>query len=401
VTSRARSTAWIAPLLGAAVSLSACTPRDVGEAGPPPPSDTSVVLSQLAADGPEDVPAALDGLTGPGLPEPLVDPADIVDGGAPPDGIPPLDHPRFERTGDVDWLDDDEQVLALRVGEEMRAYPVQIMLFHEIVNDTVGGVPVAVTYCPLCNSALAYDRRAAGRVLSFGTSGKLYFSDLVMYDRQTRSLWPQIEGRAVAGVLTGTELDAHPVATISWQQWKESAPDGWVLSRRTGFNRGYGINPYVQEDDRATWPGMYWGPVDNRMALMKQPVIGIRSDTDDLAVDADLVRRQRVLPTTVGGEEVVLWWEPGARSSLERLHVGEGRDVGTTGVFWPVVRGQSLHFRPGPEGFVDAETGSTWDVLGVAVDGPLAGERLRPVQHVSTFWFAWAAYRPDTRVHTD
>jgi len=136
-------------------------------------------------------------------------------------------------------------VLSLTLGTETRAYPVQVLIWHEIVNDTVAGTPVAVTYCPLCNSALAFDRRVAGRVVSFGTSGRLYQSDLVMYDRQTESLWPQLELRAVAGMLTGTTLRPYPVSTVAWADWRRANPDGWVLSRETGHARDYGRNPYV------------------------------------------------------------------------------------------------------------------------------------------------------------
>ena len=133
----------------------------------------AVPLPQVPAGPEEDVPSALREPGAPGLPLPTVDVAEIDDGGQPPDGIPALDAPRFQRTGDVRWVDDDEQVLVVEVGGEARAYPVQVLTHHEIVNDTVAGVPVAVTYCPLCASGVAFDRRVAGRVLSFGTSGML------------------------------------------------------------------------------------------------------------------------------------------------------------------------------------------------------------------------------------
>src|SRR5262249_1671449 len=153
------------------------------------------------------------------------------------DGIPAIDQPRFLRAAQVSFLSANEPVLALQIGGDARAYPVQILIWHEIVNDTVDGVPVAVTYCPLCNSAIAYGRRAAGRVPSFGTSGMLYNSNLVMYDRQTQSLWVQFTGQAVAGVLTGHQLQPYPMQTVSWADWRAGHPDGWVLSRDTGYTR--------------------------------------------------------------------------------------------------------------------------------------------------------------------
>src|SRR6516162_300965 len=183
----------MAAILACALSATACA---AGTAAPHQPTahqaaPTSVALPQVPASGREHVPSALYGTVvygpaGAGLPRPLVNPADIIPGGPPPDGIPAIDHPRFLRPAQVSFLSADEPVLALQIGADARAYPVQILIWHEIVNDTVGGVPVTITYCPLCNTAIAYDRRAAGRVLSFGTSGLLYDSNLLMYDRQTR-----------------------------------------------------------------------------------------------------------------------------------------------------------------------------------------------------------------------
>ena len=181
------------------------------------------------------MPSALEQFSGDGLPEPLIPATDLLDGGPPPDGIPPIDEPRFHQARDVDFLADTEPVLAVEVEGESRAYPVQIMIWHEIVNDTIGGLPVTITYCPLCNTAVGVDRRLDdGRVLSFGTSGRLYRSSLVMYDRQTESLWSHFDGRALAGALTGTELERIPVQTLSWGDWLRQNPDGIVLSRDTG-----------------------------------------------------------------------------------------------------------------------------------------------------------------------
>ena len=365
--------------------------RDTGPAAVP--------LPQVAAGPREKVPSALRSPGAAGLPEPTVDLADVVDGGQPPDGIPALDAPRFQRTGDVHWVDDPEQVLVLEAGGEARAYPVQVLTQHEIVNDTVGGVPVAVTYCPLCASGVAFDRRVEDRVLSLGTSGRLYRSDLVMYDRQTESLWPQIEGRAIAGALTGAELDVLPASLVSWEQWRSAHPDGWVLSRQTGFDLPYGSNPYYQYDDKVSLPLFLAGPVDNRIEWLKQPVLGIESGDDALAIDIEALRIDGVREVVVGGREMTVWWLPGSRSSLDGFAVGEGREVGTTAVFEPTVDGRRLSFRPLGDGTVaDRETASTWNALGQAVSGPLEGAGLTPVAHTTTFWFAWSGFHEDTRV---
>ena len=372
--------------------------EDLRDTGPP-----AVALDQVKAGPREQTPSALralvDAAPSPaGLPSPLVDLEEIVSGGQPPDGIPALDDPGFQRTGDVHWVDDEEQVLVVEVGAEARAYPVQVLTLHEIVNDTVGGVPVAVTYCPLCASGVAFDRRVGDRVLSFGTSGRLYRSDLVMYDRQTESLWPQIEGRAVAGVLTGKELTVLPASLISWEQWRAAHPAGWVLSRQTGFALPYGSNPYYQYDDKESFPVFPAGPIDNRIEWLKQPVVGIESGEDALAIDIEALRVDGVRAVRVGGREMTVWWLPGTRSSLDGFAVGEGREVGTTAVFDPVVDGRSLTFQSRDGEIVDAQTSSTWNALGKAVQGPLAGTELRPVRHTTTFWFAWSGFHEDTRV---
>jgi len=357
----------------------------------------SVALTQAPASPVEDGPSALDDPGSRDLPRPLVDLARIVPGGPPPDGIPAIDEPRFQRAGGVDWLGDEEAVLSLGLGGENRAYPVQILIWHEIVNDTVGGVPVAVTYCPLCNSALAFDRRVAGRVVTFGTSGKLYQSDLVMYDRQTESLWPQLEGRAVAGVLTGKALRAYPVQTIAWSDWRVANPDGWVLSRETGHARSYGQNPYAGYDEPSTEPFLFDRESDPRLEP-KARIVGLARDSDPMAVTLDRLIRDRALEVAVDGRPVVVWAVPGLRSALDRAQVAEGREVAATGAFSPELDGRRLHFRADGQQFTDRETGSRWDVTGRAVAGPLRGRRLTAVVSVDTFWFAWAAFVPKTRL---
>ena len=342
----------------------------------------------------ESGPSALDDPSDASLPKPKIDTDDLRAGGPPPDGIPAIDHPLFEAVGDVDWLGAREPVLAFEIDGEARAYPVQILTWHEIVNDTVAGVPVAITYCPLCNSAIAYDRRLGDRVLDFGVSGLLYRSDLVMYDRQTESLWVQFLGEAVAGRLTGEELEPISVSTVAWRDWRKAHPDGLVLSRDTGFDRDYGRNPYPGYDDENTEPFLLDQRADPRLPA-KARVIGIERGSATAAITFKRLRRARVEEVDVDGP-VTVWHAAGTASGLDDQLVADGIDVGATGAFDPVVDGQLLHFEPvGKRRFRDNETESTWDVLGRAVEGPLAGRVLAPVVHVDTFWFAWAVFTPD------
>ena len=353
------------------------------------PSPLDVTVSGLAMYRGEQI---------DGAPEPLVDLDDIRSGGPPPDGIPSIDDPSFVSASDVDFLEENEPVLAVAVNGEARAYPVQIMTWHEIVNDTVGGLPVAVTYCPLCNSAVVYDRRLDDRILEFGTSGLLLNSSLVMYDRQTETLWSHFTGAGIVGELTGEELNTLPAATVAWSTWRDANPDGLVLSRDTGFDRAYGRNPYPGYDDVNSQPFLFDGEVDGRYTAMTR-IVGIEGDGEALGVPLASLQETGVVESELAGDALVVFWTPGTASALDGFEVAEGDDVGATGVFIPDADGQTLTFSATEGGadqsFVDAETSSTWNVLGQAIDGPLAGTQLEALPHVDTFWFAWSAFQPD------
>lgn len=382
-------------LTAAALLVAACGAgsNEGSGRGASEPDTPMVTVPQAESSPDENVFSALDDPRNPAFPEPLVDLSAIRSGGPPPDGIPPIDEPRFLAANDVDFLADDEPVLALTIGGVARAYPVQVLIWHEIVNDTIDGVPVSVSYCPLCNSAIAYDRRLGDRVLDFGTSGQLYNSALVMYDRQTESLWSHFTGEAVVGHLTGEVLETFPVATVSWSSFRDAHPDALVLSRETGHDRSYGTNPYPGYDDVDTAPFLFDGEVDGRLAA-KERIVGIDLPTGVVAVTESLLRDERVVEV----DDVVAWHLPGAASALDASDVADGRDVGASNVFSPEVDGEQLTFRGVDGGFEDVETGSQWDILGRATGGPLEGSQLTAIDHVDTFWFAWAAFQPDTEL---
>ena len=345
--------------------------------------------------------ALRDGMTAPLLPEPLVSPLDVLSGGPAPDGIPSIDAPEFERAAEVEWLQPQEAVVTLTLNGDARAYPVQVMIWHEIVNDTIGGEPVTVTYCPLCNTAIGYYRQLGDRIFDFGTSGRLYNSALVMYDRQTESLWAHYTGQAIAGALTGAQLELIPVATVSWETFLDEHPGGLVLTRPGGFGRQYGTNPYANYDRPDGSPIFLGGTPDPRLPPQTR-VLVVRHDGASIAVQLDTLQSEGVLPLNLGGTPVVAFHLPGTATPIQNQQVAFGRDVGATGVFDPAVEGQTLTFTrlpdaassAGPAAFTDDQTGSTWTVLGRALDGPLAGTQLTPIEHIDTFWFAAAAYDP-------
>ena len=371
--------------------------RETTTVAPDTRSNASVVIDfePIASTPREDVPSALRDRNHPDHPEPLVDLGQIFSGGPPPDGIPPLENPAFEPAGEIDWLPAVEPVLALEINGDARAYPLRIMTWHELVNGTVGGVPVAVSYCPLCNSAVAYDRRVGNRILDFGTSGELFNSSLVMYDRQTESLWSHYTGQAVVGHLTGTELDLIPVQTVSFENFLSTHPQGHVLSLDTGYSRRYGQNPY-EFYDSSSRPFLFSGPFDDRLEPLTR-VLALRAENDGAVIPLDVLAERWVVPFTFAGRELVALYESGTASALDSGVIAEGRDVGATGVFVRSVDGRLLDLSVGAGGgFVDASTGAVYDILGQPSDP--VGAALEPVEHLDTFWFAAAAFYPDAEI---
>ncbi len=327
-----------------------------------------------------------------------VDLREIDSGGPSRDGIPPLDKPAFLPVADGDaFLKDVEPVIAFEHNGDARAYPLQILIWHEIVNDTVGSLPVTVTFCPLCNTAIVFDRTLDGRVLDFGTTGNLRDSDLVMYDRQTESWWQQFAGEAIVGELTGKKLTYLPAAIVSWSQFKETYPQGEVLSRATGYDRPYGENPYAGYDNAADPPFLYNGSIDGRL-LPKERVVTVAINDEAVAYPFNVLQKARVVNDTVGNEPVVIFWQKGTASALDGEVIAKSADIGSATVFSAAIDGRRLTFNAESGGFTDAESGSHWSVLGRATAGPLNGRQLQPVVHGNPFWFAAAAAYPKIRV---
>jgi hypothetical protein len=284
----------------------------------------------------------------------------------------------------------------------VRAYPIAILTWHEIVNDVIGGVPVSVTFCPLCNTAIAFERTINDVVFDFGTSGTLRNSDLVMWDRQTESLWQQIGAEAIVGSMVGAKLSLLPAPIVSWAQFKQNFPEALVLSQNTGFRRNYGANPYSGYDDVNNTPFLFRGQLDSILSPFER-VVTLDLGTEFVAYPFPLLEEVRVFQDVRQQREIVVFWTPGTSSALDTRVIDEGREVGSTGVFARAVDGQALEFSPNPtddQTFLDQQTGSTWNIFGKAVSGPLSGTQLEPLVFANHFWFAWAAFQPETEVVT-
>ena len=276
-------------------------------------------------------------------------------GGTGKDRIPSIDAPKFEPVAEVD-LPDREPVVGLAIGDDIRAYPLRILTWHEIVNDVVGGVPIAVTFCPLCNAAVVFDRRVDGRTLEFGTTGKLRNSDLVMYDRETESWWQQFLGEAIVGAMTGKRLEFLPARIESYARFRDRAPDGKVLVPSFFSMRRYGKNPY-EGYDSLSQPFLYRGELPDGIAPLAR-VVTVGKEAWALS----LVRERKRITTG----DVVITWEPGQASALDTEIIAEGFDVGN-----------------------------------VVVQRLKASGELEDIVYGVDFAFAFHAFYPDAPIHTE
>lgn len=339
----------------------------------------------------------------------IVDFGEIRSGGPPKDGIPALDRPTFEDVNDASaWLTETDPVIAYESQGAARAYPLAILTWHEIVNDEFNGQPITVTFCPLCNASIVFDRRVGSQVLDFGTTGNLRNSDLVMYDRQTESWWQQFTGQAIIGELASTQLRFLASQVLAFGDFKALFPAGEVLQRPLDeYSRSYGTNPYGHYDTYGN-PLSNGGRLmlfdqvpDNRLEPLARVVGVLFPDQSSVAIPFAAARAAGVVHYAPGpaGKNVVVFHQPGMSSALAEPDIGSARDIGSVGVFASVVDGQALEFSAlGPGEFTDAQTGSRWNIRGQAVAGELEGRALTPLVAFDHFWFAWAAFLPDTEL---
>ena len=311
-------------------------------------------------------------------------PLDKIRGGGPPkDGIPSIDNPQFVVAADAEFVSDTDVVIGLEINGDARAYPLFIMVWHEIVNDVVGGTPVAVTYCPLCYTNQVFERVLDGETVEFGTSGKLYNSNLVMYDRLTDSYWSQALGLAITGELTGDELEIIPFDVITWSDWKTLHPDSKVLTTETGHIRAYGADPYgnYYTDDRIMFP------VENMDERMhpKEIILGFHIDDVHKAYKQFDLQNMVVTNDNIGNTPIL----------LTSLFSGNARAFDRT------LNGETLDFEFTEGKILDAQTGSEWNYDGKAISGPNSGKSLERLPFSPGFWFEWVAFHPDTLVYGD
>jgi hypothetical protein len=339
-------------------------------------------VPQITFTGESNVPSELTMMETDGVKHLI--PLDRIKGGGPPkDGIPSIDNPVFAEIRDSRFMSDSDTVIGLEINGEVKAYPIFILVWHEIVNDQVGDIPVSVTYCPLCYTNQVFERIINGQEVEFGTSGKLYNSNLLMYDRLTESYWSQALGMAVKGELTGYQLNLVPFDVITWGDWKKLHPDTLVLTTDTGYIRSYATDPYgnYYTEPRIMFPVEH---SDDRL-FPKEIIIGFNEDGIYKAYKQNDIESNVVLNDSIGEIPVM----------LVSLFSQNSR------AFERTVDDQILNFVYVNNKITDTLTNSEWNYDGLSVSGKYQGEKLHRMAIEPGFWFEWVAFHPETLVFGD
>lgn len=271
------------------------------------------------------------GINGFELNQLLIPRSEIYHGGPPKDGIPSIDHPIFLEADQADFLDEKDGVLGVEYNGVAKAYPIRILNYHEVVNDHFQDHPIVITYCPLCGSGLAFDAEINGGALDFGVSGLLYNSDVLLYDRQTESLWSQLLSKAVAGTQSGQHLALLPTANTTWAAWKSRYPNTKVLSIETGYNRDYQSTPYVgYENNPAT---LFPVKHTSRKLPNKAKVVGVELNGKAKAYPLSKLRKLE-LPyiDEFAGQKISIHFDKKAKAAI--FFDAKGEELPTITLFW-------------------------------------------------------------------
>ena len=329
----------------------------------------------------------------------------------PKGSFPTLDFPKF--VGKEEGLKTffaKEPVIAVEINGQAKAYSLNILTMHEISNDVLGEVPILITYCPLCNSGIVYDRNLKFKdknfLLEFEASGMLRMSDMVMLDRNTETLWQQLMGVAIAGELDTQQLEILPSLILSVEQFFNRYPFGEILSKQTGFaesEKNYGSNPYENYDDKNSKPYERFfdsDKVDKRLPPMER-IVDIENDGKYKVYTFTDIASAGVINDTFKNSEVVLFHQAGTVSILDKEDISASKDVGTVVVYNRVLDGETLTFKRKSGKFKDVQTGSSWGITGYCHEGKLKGKQLKIQPHSNHFAFAWLAFYPDSEIYKE
>lgn len=312
------------------------------------------------------------------------------------DSIQPIDMPRFVRASEVTWLGGKSPVIAVTTPTLAKAYPLAVLMQHLVVNDLLGTHPIAVTFCPLCNSPMVFSRQVGDETLRFSASGTIRNNGFIMWDEQTESWWQQFTGVAIVGAYSGTQLQPIASQVVGWSVFKERYPNGYVLEGEQ--DKQYGRNPYIGYDSNPQ-PMLYVPANDTRLFATERVLAGVVAGVP-MAYPFSLLSKRAVLNDTIENMAVVAFWQKGAASAQDNVSIDQSRDVGMAVLFSRQLGEMRLTFRYEMDGtFRDNETNSTWNIFGECVAGDLRGSMLATLPAYPYFWFAWSTTYPETHLY--
>ncbi|MBS3776809.1 MAG: DUF3179 domain-containing protein [Bacteroidales bacterium] len=327
----------------------------------------------------------------------------------PRNSFPLIDYPEF--TGKEQGLKQffrHEPVIAVSLNGRAKAYPLNMLAMHEISNDTLGGIPILPSYCPLCNSALVFDRRLKHQeeehLLEFEVSGMLRYSNLILADKQTETWWQQLSAKGLAGKLAGAELKIIPSMIITVKEFFESYPKGKILSPETGTkaeNR-YGTNPYVNYDEEDGKPMEKYFPhekISGRLPAMER-VLEIKSENRGYRIyPFSEIRNKEVINDEFGSKKIVVFYRDEKVSILDESNIRKSKTIGSATAFSRRFKGQTLTFSKKNGYFTDHQTQSKWTITGHCIKGKLKGSKLKLLPHGNHFAFAWLHFYPESEIY--
>ncbi|MCK5703822.1 MAG: DUF3179 domain-containing protein [Cyclobacteriaceae bacterium] len=323
----------------------------------------------------------------------------------PRDGFEVFNNPGFiNREEALNFYFKFEPVIAIEIEGEARAYPLNVLTFHEIANDEIKGIPIAVTYCPLCNAGIVYDRRFKHKdkeyVFDFAVSGMLRKSDMVMWDKQTETWWQQLTGEGLVGELSGEMLNFLPSLIISVEEFFSSYPDGKIMlsHKQNNYGRTYGSNPYHNYDSLGNQGSRFFDEeVDDRLPAMER-VVDIENGGAYKIYPFKKIRKKKVINDDFKGKQIVIFYAGKTISVLDKKNIEDSHHVGTVTVFSSIVDGKRLTFKPKKGKYIDLETESVWEITGKCVEGSYKGKQLVTEVHSNHFAFAWLAFHPESEI---
>lgn len=324
----------------------------------------------------------------------------------PRDGFEVFNNPGFiDKKESPDFYFKFEPVIAVEIEGEARAYPLNVLTFHEIANDIIKGIPIAVTYCPLCNAGIVYDRRFKHEqkeyIFDFAVSGMLRKSDMVMWDKQTETWWQQLTGEGLVGNLSGENLNFLPSLIISVEEFFSSYPDGKIMlsDKKDMYGNTYGSNPYHNYDSLGNQGSRFFEEeIDERLPAMER-VVDIENGGAYKIYPFSKIKKKKVINDDFEGKKIVIFYAGKTVSVLDKANIKDSHEIGSVTVFSSIVDGKRLTFKAKKGNFKDAETRSVWDITGKCIEGSHINKQLVTEVHSNHFAFAWLAFHPESVIY--